>query len=73
MKADYSCKVNGCPYFVDSIDMPNTNGYSMARQGYGWFGCMYYVATINNMGRKIKPCIKEELIAAAAERQLVLL
>ena len=53
-----------CVYLVDWLQMPGTTGESMAKQGFGQYGCMRYVATINL--KKVKPCHQEDI----AERQL---
>jgi hypothetical protein len=65
---DYSPeKCGDCGYLVDWHDAPETTGYSMAKQGFGWYGCMRYVATINHPSREHR-CRVEE----ARERQLTM-
>jgi hypothetical protein len=59
-------KCGECVYLVDWLQMPGTSGESMARQGYGRWGCMRLVAEIN--GKRLQPCHYED----KRERQLSL-
>ena len=57
-----------CKYLIDYHNHPDTTGYSMAKQGWSWWGCMRLLATINHPERE-HVCHRYE----NRERQLELL
>lgn len=63
---DYEkCKHYNCVYLVDWHDFPDSTGYSKARQGQSWYGCMRYIALINN--KRMKPCHWDEVVEQQLE------